>query len=225
MYPSDHVLPQNIRNNKNNNRTPKWAQRYGLVDTSDIKRKQKRSEWANRYNDRLPHSALEGQPYEEGQVHDPSVHGSIDEAGTRRNAAGELWSPADEHYYGRNDAASTNSGGRWHYPANFDDAIVTPSEGHGHKKKKGKKDRWARTEDAYSLSEETGKKKKKKKRSVKRSSDVDGDTYSRRSGSTNEFPEDPEGGLYGNSSPAGEANGSASAPRQTNGDDVFNHEF
>lgn len=104
---------------------------------------------------------------------------------------------------------------------------MSPSDGHGHKKKKGKKDRWARTEDAYSMSEEQGKKKKKKKRSVKRTSDVDGDTYSRRSGSTTEFPEDAEGGLYGDSRAAGDANGSASAsaPRQTNGDDVFNHEF
>ena len=42
-------------------------QKYGLVDTSEIKRKERRSQWASRYAERLPHSALEDQPYEEGQ--------------------------------------------------------------------------------------------------------------------------------------------------------------
>jgi uncharacterized membrane protein YqaE (UPF0057 family) len=40
---------QNIRNNKNNNHTPKWATRYGLVEDYN-KKKQKKRAWVNRYN-------------------------------------------------------------------------------------------------------------------------------------------------------------------------------
>ncbi|KAH8914553.1 hypothetical protein BT69DRAFT_1357733 [Atractiella rhizophila] len=39
---------QNIRNNKNRARTPKWAIRYGLVHVKDPKKNPKR-QWANRY--------------------------------------------------------------------------------------------------------------------------------------------------------------------------------
>ncbi|TFY71206.1 hypothetical protein EVG20_g1814 [Dentipellis fragilis] len=228
---------QNIRNNKNNNRTPKWAQRYGLVDTSEIKRKQKRSQWAGRYSERNPHSALEGQPYAEGELPDPEgtslENGST--SGIRRSATSasgnQLWSPAEEQYYGRNgDGSSTNSGGRWHYPANFEDAA--PASGTLKKKKKVKKDRWARTEDAYSLSEEQTHKKKKKKRvnhSTVGGAYDEADGRSNRSDSTNGFPEDPEGGLYGDRRTNGR---SANGNGNTNGnsapaddDAIFEHQF
>jgi len=226
---------QNIRNNKNHARTPKWAQRYGLVDTSKIERNKKKSQWAGRYNDRLPNSTLENQPYEEGQERGSSTELSSEGHSVRRPgpANGDLWREEDESYYGaRNgDAASAHSGGsggRWRYPANFEDAAT--AGGGGSKKKKDKKDRWARTEDAYSISEgSTGKKKKKKKsKSVARA----GDSYSRHSQSTSEFPEDPEGGLYGDGAGAGvagsrgepEAHGNGQVAPQ-NGDDIFTHEF
>lgn len=156
-------------------------------------------------------------------MHDPSINGSLDDS--RRNGNGGLWNPEEESYYGRNDSSSVGSGGRWHYPANFDDAVVSSPVDGPSKKKKIKKDRWARTEDAYSLSEEQGRKKKKKKKSARRTAEGDGDTYSRRSGSTTEFPEDPEGGLYGESRARAGVNGGASEPRQTNDDDIFNHEL
>lgn len=192
---------QNVRNNKNNRRTPKWAQRYGLVDTSEIERKKKKSQWAYRYNDRLPNSALEGQDYEEGEVPGRSRESTIDsqQNNGRPNGANQdgLWREEDEQYYGQNgDARSTRSGesGRWHYPANFEDTVA-PIEGNGvggkKKKKKEKKDRWARTEDAYSLPDESSGRKKKKKKS--RSTMGDADSYDRRS----EGPENAEGGLYG----------------------------
>lgn len=135
-----------------------------------------------------------------------------------------MWRPEDESFYGANgDAASQNSSKRWHYPANFDDAAVT--NGGGSKKKK-KKDRWARTEDAYSISEEGSTKKKKKKRS--KSTARDADTYSRNSQDTSEFPEDAEGGLYGGrpngrEEPEGHGNGQAAAA--PSGDDIFSHQF
>ncbi|EPQ58719.1 hypothetical protein GLOTRDRAFT_126599 [Gloeophyllum trabeum ATCC 11539] len=213
---------QNIRNNKNHRRTPKWAQRYGLIDTSTIQRHQKRSEWAQRYNERLPHSALQGQPYEEGERGSSSIDVSLEgEGADRANNRGEFWRPEDEQYYGQRngDRASVQTAGssRWHYPANFEDTIpVAPV-----KKKKVKKDRFARTEDAYNMPEEGRKKRKKKRRSTVGETDS---TYSRRTESTSDFPEDAEGGLYGDrpSRPREEAppNG-----RTNTDEELFTHEF
>ncbi|KDQ60814.1 hypothetical protein JAAARDRAFT_173060 [Jaapia argillacea MUCL 33604] len=219
---------QNIRNNKNNRRTPKWAQRYGLVDTTTIKRHQKRSEWANRYNERLPHSALEDQQLAEGEEQGSSVDLSVEGAGTSRRdranggPATEYWRPEDENYYGRGENGSSTSvrsagGGRWHYPANFEDTIpeVPPK-----KKKKEKKDRWARTQDAYNLPED-GKKKRKKKKSSRSTVGETASTRSGRSDSTTEFPEDAEGGMYSDRrAPNNERQGNGQP-----GDEEFNHEF
>ncbi|KAF4615352.1 hypothetical protein D9613_003059 [Agrocybe pediades] len=208
---------QNIRNNKNHARTPKWAQRYGLVDTSEIKRKERKSQWASRYNDRLPRSTLEGQPYEEGQEHGSSVDISLESGSNgrpRRQANGELWRPEDEQYYNAPDKSSVNSSsGRWHYPANFDD--VEPVSTGKKTKKKKKKDRWERTQDAYSMSAEGEQRKKKKKR---RSSDADSSI------ATTEFPEDPEGGLYGE--PGARSTTPPEAKKdKTTDSEIFNHEF
>jgi hypothetical protein len=114
---------------------------------------------------------------------------------------------------GSNNAPNTESSGRWHYPANFEDTV---SSGDGPKrKKKEKKDRWARTEDAYSLSEERSKKKKAKKRKSKSS-----EATLQAGESTSEFPEDPEGGLYGDRGRQPEE-----AVAVQSGDNVFEHQF
>jgi len=215
---------QNIRNNKTNRRTPKWAQRYGLVDTSDIKRKERKSQWASRYNDRLPNSTLEGQEYEEGQ----NVGGTPDGQAVqqRPSRGGELWREEDESYYGQNgngDAGSSESGGRWHYPANFEDTIPEPEPS---RKKKSKKDRWERTEDAYSVTDDGGKRKKKKKKSkVNRSTVGDAESFDR--SSTNDFPEDAEGGLYDDRSRGGVPGGYGSTPANAgHGEqDELEHQF
>jgi hypothetical protein len=189
---------QNIRNNKNNRRTPKWARRYGLVDDSEIRRKERKSQWAGRYNDRLPNSVLENQAYEEGQI--PDRPGASRETTSNGNGEPGLWNERqDEQFYGQRQRESGSvgsgsangaaSGGRWRYPANFEeaDAEVAGMEiEDNHKRKKGgilggkkKKDRWDLSEDArrgvqvpdgefvgdYSGS---GKKKKKKEPKVKR---------------------------------------------------------
>lgn len=204
---------QNIRNNKNHARTPKWAQRYGLVDTSTIERHQRRSQWANRYNDRLPHSTLEGQPYAEGQEHASSIDLPSTDARLPRQQNGDLWRTEDESYY--NNDSNSGSSGRWHYPANFEDAAVPKRK----KEKKVKKDRWARTEDAYSMSEQqSSKKRSKRKKKDNRSSNADDSIHSR--DSTTEFPEDVEGGLY--AEPSARTN---SEPRGRTGDEVFDHQF
>lgn len=219
---------QNIRNNKNHRRTPKWVQRYGLVDTATIKRHEQRSQWAGRYNERSAHSALDEQPLEEGQVapsrsttHDPS---------TKPTNGSALWKPDDESFYNperEGSMRSAESGStRWHYPANFNDTL--PGAGDGRKKKK-KKDRWARTEDAYTAPEH----KKRKKKSKNRSTVADGgdleSTYSRRAESSVdlEVPEDAAGGTYGSGrqgdGPAAVENDHAVALQGES--DVFNHEF
>lgn len=209
---------QNIRNNKNHARTPKWIQRYGLVDTSEIKRKERKSQWASRYNDRLPRSTLEGQPYEEGQEQNSSIDlTSVDQGGRpRRQPNGDLWRPEDENYYNPDKDNAGSSSGRWHYPANFDDVAEVPVASKGGKKRKEKKDRWARTRDAYSVppDEESRKKKKKKRRSSATSSG------SATQGA--EFPEDPEGDLYGARGIEEEQDNKRVA---TTDEEVFNHQF
>ncbi|GAW10340.1 hypothetical protein LENED_012595 [Lentinula edodes] len=211
---------QNIRNNKNHARTPKWAQRYGLVDTSEIRRKERKSQWANRYQDRLPHSTLEGQALEEGQEGGSSMSLSSDDHSSRpQQQNGALWGPEDERYYSAN--ASSSSGGRWRYPANFDDAVLPSSGSKRGKKKKEKKDRWARTEDAYSISEQQSRKrvKKKKSRSSVAPSVISADD------STAGYPEDPEGGLYGNTQAIEEPRSMETNGQRPTNDDIFSHEF
>jgi uncharacterized membrane protein YqaE (UPF0057 family) len=217
---------QNIRNNKNHRRTPQWAQRHGLVDTSTIKRKERRSQWANRYEERLAQSTLEDRPVVEGQVPDAASLNSSTDATAPPRRDGELWSTQDEQYYGQsNGKTSERRSQRWHYPANFDDADTTSvfDSSTPKKKKKIKKDRFARTEDAYSITDDTTPRRKKKR--SKRTTVADDDTYSARSGSTGqpEFPEDPEGGHYGDVAKHGgaQSNGSAQANDETN----FDHQF
>ncbi|KZT70108.1 hypothetical protein DAEQUDRAFT_725727 [Daedalea quercina L-15889] len=190
---------QNIRNNKNRKRTPKWLAKYGLVNTSDIKRKEQRSQWASRYDERLPASTLRDQSYEEGQEGSSSVDLASEngEARQQPNGSGEFWSRNEERYYGTNGDADAGST-RWRYPANFEDAapVNGKKSKRSKKDKKDKKDRWARTEDAYSITEGEGGTRRKKSKRKSRHATLDNELVSRDS-STNEFPEDPEGGLYG----------------------------
>ncbi|KAI9446455.1 hypothetical protein H4582DRAFT_1804620 [Lactarius indigo] len=220
---------QNIRNNKNHRRTPKWAQRYGLVDTSTIKRKEKRSQWASRYDERLPNSTLDDQPLEEGQNPEASnVSLSSESAPSRRRAGnGELWNAQEEQFYGQSNGSGESRSHRWHYPANFDDATASPALGSSapKKKKKIKKDRFARTEDAYSITENTTRRKKKR---TNRTTVDDESTYSRGSESAAQVPEDPEGGQYGNSRArqAGvQDTGTGASGARADDDTVFDHQF
>jgi len=158
---------QNVRNNKNRARTPKWAARYGLVDTTGIERRKKKSEWAKRYGERLPESALEGQAFEDGQLADNTP----DAASSDRH---EYWREEEEQFYngsrrqqpGQGESSSSlqseTSGSRWTYPANFDEAVI--EGGARRRSKSSKKDRWARTEEAYNSTDGSVRRKKKKKR-------------------------------------------------------------
>ncbi|KAG9003450.1 hypothetical protein FRB94_009985 [Tulasnella sp. JGI-2019a] len=200
---------QNIRNNKNARRTPKWAVKYGLIDDTALKRRAKRQEWATRFNDRNPQSTYEGQPVEEGQIPDRVPP----ESSTATRQPG-LWNNSDEsEFYGQPGASgsvtstSESHRGRWHYPANFDET-EPPSPSTPKKSKSKKKDRHARTEDAYAAPP----KKKKSKGSMK-----NGGTQ------LNNVREDTggdDGFGYGTSdTPA------PGAGRQDTGDDGLNHQF
>ncbi|KAL5529019.1 hypothetical protein ACEPAG_4993 [Sanghuangporus baumii] len=259
---------QNVRNNKNHRRTPKWAQRYGLVDTTKIERDKKRSQWASRYNDRLPHSVFEGQEYAEGEIPDgrqdsSSVLGpdARSRRGNRQQQQERLWDEGEERYYGQRErdsmrrsngsldsstisgqgggGGSSGSGGRWHYPANFSDTLpmemMPTSAGAKKKKKMSKKDRWARTEDAYNApAPKKHRKSKKKNHSTVGGAEQDGPDFDRRSSATSledgsGFPEDPEGGLYGGERRVdGVGNGNGSAVPDISGGrqrDPLEHDF
>ncbi|EKM55500.1 uncharacterized protein PHACADRAFT_256162 [Phanerochaete carnosa HHB-10118-sp] len=216
---------QNIRNNKTHRRTPKWVLKYGLVNNAEIKRKERKSQWANRYSERNPHSALREQSLEEGQEGGSSVDLSLEE---ERQRGGELWNPNEERFYGKNGDRSSailrtndTDGGRWHYPANFEDTVAEPTRKKT-KKRKDKKDRWTRTDDAYSVNDAEASMKRKK--SKKRRSTVDSDAYSRQSDTTSGFPEDAEGGLYGSGRDAATSAGEETNGR-TNEEYIFNHEL
>ena len=150
---------------------------------------------------------------EEGQQ---DSRASTIDLSVRNERTGELWRPEDEQYYNSEQKpAASASSGRWHYPANFEDVepIEPIEQSKRIKKKKEKRDRWERTNDAYSMASE-GKTKKRKKKKTK-------DAESVASGPPeNEFPEDPEGGLYGDRA----ASGSSSTPAKTT-DDILEHEF
>jgi len=154
-------------------------------------RKKKKSEWAKRYGERLPNSALEHQAYEEGQLPDSPRHGSRSSTDPG-NGQQELWREDEERFYnqsrnsvgGHGESATSlhsdnSSGGRWSYPANFNDAAI--EGGSRRKSKSGKKDRWARTEEAYDAPDGSVRRKKKKKRRPSEGADVlpplDGDLH------------------------------------------------
>jgi len=222
---------QNIRNNKNHRRTPKWAIRYGLVDTTEINRKKKKSQWATRFNERLPESTLEGQELEEGQVaDDPSRPRERGQQQPNGDAGGDLWTQDDEAFYrsSRDNVSvrsgATGSSGRWRYPANFQD---TEPAGGSKKSKKGKKDRWARVDEAMLGDGPSGSSKRKKSKSKKGSKSTASVDAARRSVDSVVEPEDAVGGLYGDRRPT---NGQPGAPKTTEEReqelrDVFDHQF
>lgn len=90
---------QNIRNNTNRARTPKWAIKAGLVDNSERDRKARKNQWAKRFDERNAQSTLVGQSLEEGEEgEDYNPVAEDPEAVERRRNEG-LWNNDDEEYY------------------------------------------------------------------------------------------------------------------------------
>jgi hypothetical protein len=136
--------------------------------------------------------------------------------GERSRQNGELWRQEDEQFYKSEQTAAGTSSGRWRYPANFED--VEPIESPKRiKKKKEKKDRWERTSDAYSMADENAAKKKKKKKgkNAETASTVTND-------SGEAFPEDADGGLYGERQPS---ESTSVQRKKTTNEVIFDHEL
>lgn len=84
-------------NSSNKARTPKWAIRYGLVNNAERERKARKSQWAKRYDERLPESTFVGQELaegEEGPNYVPVAPGQ-----PKRRPSEGLWDREDEMYY------------------------------------------------------------------------------------------------------------------------------
>ncbi|KNF05753.1 hypothetical protein PSTG_01151 [Puccinia striiformis f. sp. tritici PST-78] len=91
---------QNIRNNENRKRTPKWATKAGLVKDNTAKRKAK-TQWANRYDERTPTRA-DGYQDDDEQ---PTVPGFTGGKPGRRNGGSLL--PEPERFM--ESSSSTNT--------------------------------------------------------------------------------------------------------------------
>ncbi|WWC91695.1 uncharacterized protein L201_006641 [Kwoniella dendrophila CBS 6074] len=111
---------QNIRNNQNKARTPKWAIKAGLVDNTDRERRARKSQWSKRFDERNAHSTHLDQELEEGEEgtnYNPTTI-NPEEVERRRNEG--LWTGEDEEYYNNDQAPNQKN---WHYPANFEGTV------------------------------------------------------------------------------------------------------
>ncbi|KAL1412768.1 hypothetical protein Q8F55_000515 [Vanrija albida] len=214
---------QNIRNNTNRARTPKWAIRYGLVDPSNQTRRAQKSAWSKRYDERLPESTLVGQELADGEE-GPNWDAARTKQNQRRQTEG-LWDREDEQYYNEEDEAPNQR--NWHYPANFEGAV-----GDGRSKRRQQVesgDRWERTrsatDDSYGSYPPGG--------SAATDDDVPewGRDYGRRKNSTGRSKKPSNSSYDDNSSIDSRDQRDQRQPQQqqqkksNNPDDVFNHEF
>jgi hypothetical protein len=133
-------------------RTPKWIKKAGLVDDSEDKRRAAKSQWAKRYDERLPNSTLDEADLAEGEEGGNYVPSrTIDEEEVARRRREGLWSNEDEEYYNEGERPGRLKQGisvvkitaadqcllgamterehdrapnqqHWHYPANFEGA-------------------------------------------------------------------------------------------------------
>jgi hypothetical protein len=91
---------QNIRNNENKARTPKWARKAGLVDPADEQRRIAKSQWTKRYAERNNVSTHVGAELEEGESggnYMPVDPREEERIARLRNEG--LWRGEDESYY------------------------------------------------------------------------------------------------------------------------------
>jgi len=163
----------------------------------------------------------------EGSQVRPSWISTRDSADNTSRNGDRLWRPEDESYYSALREGSlhpSESGGRWHYPGptNFSD----PLPGDATTKKK-KKDRWARTEDAYAASGQKKRKKKSESRStVGDAAGVDSAYFHPIESAAElepaeEATERAYGGCEEGNAGAGEGNGHGITSREID----FNHKF
>jgi uncharacterized membrane protein YqaE (UPF0057 family) len=122
---------QNIRNNEHQNRTPKWAKRYGLVSDDHDKQLKKSRAWVGRYNDQNSTRQMyddDGNVYEYDRHHrfedGDNPRASAARASERRATAG-----SDEAFYGTPaDRAGYGGGGIGGGQQNGDDHSLRRSK-------------------------------------------------------------------------------------------------
>ncbi|WVR07690.1 hypothetical protein IAU60_004732 [Kwoniella sp. DSM 27419] len=220
---------QNIRNNQNRARTPKWAIKYGLVDNTDRERRLRKNQWSKRFDERNAHSTLADAPLEDGEEgnnYDPTT---IDPAEVERRRNEGLWTGEDEEYYNADQAPNQR---HWHYPANFEGAV---GDGRSQKRVDGGAggDRWQRAARRSSTSSggyppaastdddvpEWGKDYGSKRRSDKKKG---GKTQTPDWARNNEYD---NGFERDNGRSNGQANGRAAPSSGARGDPNWDHEF
>ncbi|RSH91877.1 hypothetical protein EHS25_009247 [Saitozyma podzolica] len=137
---------QNIRNNTNRARTPKWAIKAGLVDNSERDRKARKNQWAKRFDERNAQSTLVGQSLEEGEEGEDYNPVTEDPEAVERRRNEGLWNNDDEEYYDEDRAVNQK---HWHYPANFEGAV---GDGRSRARKDNATtgDRWERSRNSRS---------------------------------------------------------------------------
>ncbi|ORY33362.1 hypothetical protein BCR39DRAFT_519447 [Naematelia encephala] len=144
---------QNIRNNTNRARTPKWALKAGLINNSDNERRLKKSQWSKRFDERNNQSTLANQPLEEGEEGENYVPVSEEDRQAQEHRRREgLWDNNDEEYYNEDRAINQE---RWHYPANFE-GTVGDGRSRGKKANAVNGDRWERSRASRSSSMSSG---------------------------------------------------------------------
>lgn len=103
---------QNIRDNRNRNRTPKWAIRYGLVDTNYLKKREKKRQWTGRYNDQMPERTMydeEGNEVRYGRDHRFEDGDDAAAASRRREQQRYDGSLVESDRFYNDDGSSSNS--------------------------------------------------------------------------------------------------------------------
>ncbi|KAE8213433.1 hypothetical protein CF319_g3669 [Tilletia indica] len=84
---------QNIRNNENKKRTPKWAKKLGLIDDSEERRVARNRQWASRYAERSANRVFYD---EEGNAHTEQDPRAARPRRQRPGAERYLGNPEDE---------------------------------------------------------------------------------------------------------------------------------
>ncbi|ORX40554.1 hypothetical protein BD324DRAFT_611212 [Kockovaella imperatae] len=242
---------QNIRNNTNRARTPKWALKAGLINTADRERRAKKNQWAKRFDERNNQSTHVGQALEEGEVGDNyvPVSDAERERAERRPHEG-LWDDrGDTEYYNEEPAPNQQ---HWSYPMNFSGAVA---EG-GSKNRKdlarttSNGDRWERSRATRTASRDseteyyptTGRQddevpewgrdygsRKASKKDKKGGATAGKGGWASNGGYVDDVAnQDGWGSSNGNGSSygnGGSAQPAAAAKKTSRPDDVFNHEF
>ncbi|CED82667.1 Proteolipid membrane potential modulator [Phaffia rhodozyma] len=205
---------QNIRNNTNKKRTPKWALKAGLVDDSEQQRRKAKNAWSGRYEERNAHSTLEGQDYEEGQIADvlanPTDTSMAGGGGASRGREDRLWDENEVEFY--NEAEAPNQR-HHHYPMNFEGAG-------GSSRSRPSQYTFDNTVDEPKKSKKSSKKVSKKQVNYDNDDDVPawGETYG--APRRNRAPSGSSPSLISNSSGGDHSRGNSTRPR-----DDLDHQF